>query len=65
MKKEIVKIIIKVLIYALGLVGAYFGVTSMTSCSAHRSVITRGNGMVVSYDTIWIDHNGNYQINIK
>lgn len=65
MKKEIVKIIIKVLIYALGLIGAYFGITSMTSCSAQRSVITRGNGTVISFDTIYIDHNGNYQLNIK
>lgn len=65
MKKEIVKIIIKVLIYALGLVGAYFGVTSMTSCSAHRQVVTRGNGTIISIDTIYIDHNGNYQFRVK
>ena len=65
MKKEIVKIIIKVLIYALGLIGAYFGITSMTSCSAQRSVITRGNGTVISCDTIYIDHNGNYQLKVR
>ncbi len=65
MKKELVKIIIKVLIYALGLFGAYFGVTSMTSCTAHRSVITRGHGSIIAVDTIYVDHNGNYQIKVK
>lgn len=65
MKKDIIKIIIKVLIYALGLIGAYLGVSAMTSCAAHRSVITRGNGMIISVDTIFIDHNGNYQLKIN
>ena len=31
MKKDIVKIIIKVALYALGLIAAYFGVSTMTS----------------------------------
>lgn len=65
MKKDIIKIIIKVLIYALGLIGAYLGVSAMTSCAANRSVITRGNGMIISVDTIFIDHNGNYQLKIN
>lgn len=64
MKKEILKIVIKVLIYAFGLVGAYLGVSAMTSCTAHRSVITRGTGKIISVDTIFIDHNGNYQIRV-
>ena len=36
MNKEVIKIIIKVLIYALGLIGAYFGVSAMTSCTVQR-----------------------------
>ena len=64
MKKEILKIVIKVLIYALGLVGAYLGVSAMTSCTAYRSVITRGTGKIISVDTIFVDHNGNYQIRV-
>ena len=63
-KKEIIKIIIKVLIYALGLIGGYFGVTAMMSCTANRQVITRGQGRIVTVDTVYIDHNGNYQIKI-
>lgn len=64
MKKEFWKILIKVLIYALGLIGAYLGVSAMSSCSAHRQVITRGSGRVIAIDTIYIDHNGNYQIKV-
>ena len=63
-KKEIVKIIIKVLIYALGLIGGYFGVTAMMSCTGQRSVVLRGQGRIVTVDTVYIDHNGNYQIKI-
>lgn len=63
-KKEIVKIVIKVLIYALGLIGGYFGVTAMMSCTGQRNVITRGQGRIVTVDTVYIDHNGNYQIKI-
>ena len=61
-KKEFIKIIIKVLIYALGLFGAYFGVSAMMSCSGQRQVIIRGSGRVVTVDTVYIDHHGNYQI---
>lgn len=63
-KKELIKIIIKVLVYALGLIGGYFGVTAMISCTSERQVITRGSGRIVTVDTIYIDHNGNYQIKI-
>lgn len=63
-KKEIIKIIVKVLIYALGLIGGYFGVTAMMSCTGYRNVSTRGQGRIVTVDTIYIDHNGNYQIKI-
>ena len=38
MKKEVIKIVIKVIIYALGLIGSYFGITALTSCSSNRTV---------------------------
>lgn len=58
MKKEIIKIIIKVALYALGLIAAYFGVSSMTSCSTSRNVVVRGRTTVVSVDTTIVKHNG-------
>lgn len=66
MKKEIVKIIIKVALYALGLIAAYFGVSTMTSCSTSHNVVASGSTTIVTVDTTIIKHNGfvrskNYQ----
>lgn len=58
MKKEIVKIIIKVALYALGLIAAYFGVSSMTSCSTSHNVVVRGRSTIVSVDTTFVNHDG-------
>ena len=66
MKKEIIKIIIKVALYALGLIAAYFGVSAMTSCSTTHNVVARGRTTIVTVDTTIVKHNGfirskNYQ----
>lgn len=60
MNKEIIKIIIKVLIYALGLIGSYFGITALTSCSSSRAVQFHGRGIVIFQDTTHIDHTSDY-----
>ena len=39
MNKEVLKIIIKVLIYALGLIGSALGITALTSCSSSRAIV--------------------------
>ena len=66
MKKEIIKIIIKVALYALGLIAAYFGVSTMTSCSTSHNVDASGRTTIVTVDTTIVEHNGivrskNYQ----
>ena len=58
MNKEIIKIIIKVLIYALGLIGTYFGVSAMTSCTVQRSFDSVGRGTVIISDTTRLVHSG-------
>jgi hypothetical protein len=58
MKKEILQIIIKVAIYALGLIAAYFGVTSLSSCTYSRSSIADGRATIITVDTTYIQHNG-------
>lgn len=58
MKKEIIKIIIKVALYALGLIAAYFGVSTMTSCSTSHNVVASGRTTIVSVDTTIINHDG-------
>ena len=58
MKKDIVKIIIKVALYALGLIAAYFGVSTMTSCSSSHNVVASGRTTIVTVDTTIVKHNG-------
>ena len=58
MNKEIIKIIIKVALYALGLIAAYFGVTSLASCSTSHNVAASGRTTIVSVDTTIVKHNG-------
>lgn len=58
MKREIVKIIIKVALYALGLIAAYFGVSTVTSCSTSHNVVASGRTTIVSVDTTIVKHDG-------
>lgn len=58
MDKEIIKIIIKVLIYALTLIGGYLGVSALTSCSASHQVQGFGKTTVVISDTTFVYHDG-------
>lgn len=58
MKKEIITFIIKVALYALGLVAAYLGVTSLTSCSTSHNVVASGRTTIVSVDTTIVKHDG-------
>lgn len=58
MKKEIFKFIIQVALYALGLIAAYLGVTSLTSCSTSHNVAASGRTTIVSVDTTIVKHSG-------
>lgn len=57
-KKDIIKIIIKVVIYALGLIGSYLGISCLTSCSASHSIEGSGKTTIVTTDTTVIYHDG-------
>ena len=58
MNKEVIKIVIKVIIYALGLIGSYLGVSALTSCSATHSINGAGKTTIYTVDTTYIYHNG-------
>lgn len=58
MKKEVLKIVIKVLIYALTLVGGYLGISSLSSCSTSHNVETTGITRIHVTDTTYVKHNG-------
>jgi len=58
MKKDILKFVIKVLIYALGLIGSYLGISTLTSCSTSHLVDGSGKTTIVTTDTTYIYHSG-------
>lgn len=58
MNKEIWKIVFKVLIYALTLIGSAFGISALASCSASHSVDGTGKTTIVTTDTTFIYHSG-------
>lgn len=58
MNKEFIKIIIKVLIYALTLIGGCFGISALTSCRSSHNVETTGITRIHVTDTTYIKHNG-------
>jgi hypothetical protein len=58
MNKDIIKIVVKVLIYALTLLCSYFGVSALTSCSASHQVRGYGKTSVIICDTTFVYHDG-------
>lgn len=65
MDKEIWKIIIKVAIYALGLIAAYLGVSSMASCTVQRSSEHTGKAVIVTVDTTVVNHSGSLRLSYE
>lgn len=65
MNKEVIKIIIKVLIYALGLIGSAFGISFLTSCSSGRAVECHGKTTILIQDTTTLEHSSDYFRNFK
>lgn len=65
-KKTVFQIIIKVLIYALGLIAAALGVSAITSCAAaQRTYKSDGRTVIVTIDTTVIHHDGILSVKIK
>lgn len=58
MKKEIIKFIVKVLIYALGFIASCLGISALTSCSTSHSIDGSGKTTIVTTDTTFIYHSG-------
>lgn len=57
-KKEFFKIVIKVVIYALGLIGSALGISALASCSTSHSLDGSGKTTIVTTDTTYIYHSG-------
>ena len=58
MNKEVIKIIVKVLIYALTLIGSYVGVSALSSCTGTHQLQGYGKTSIITTDTTIICHDG-------
>ena len=67
MEKEIIKIIIKVLIYLLTLIAGYLGLCLFSACTASTTVESRGYGRGIFFytDTFQVEHGNDFKIKIK
>lgn len=67
MKTDLLKILFKVIIYALGLLATYFGFSTLTSCSVDRNFHHQGTGYFQYFDTIHVHGQSNiyYPVKIK
>lgn len=65
MKMDIIKFVIKVLIYALGLIGSYLGISALTSCSSSRAVECHGKTTILIQDTTTVQHSSDYFRHLK
>ena len=65
MKKEVLQIIVKVLVYALGLIASALGISALTSCSSSRAVECHGKTTILIQDSTVVDHSSDYFRNFK
>ena len=58
MKSELLKILLKVIVYACGLLLAYLGVSACVSCTVQREMKSSGSGVGIFHysDTFRVDH---------
>lgn len=57
---KFIEFIIKVVIYAVGLICSFMVFTALTSCSSSRSVECRGKTKVLLVDSTTIEHSSDF-----
>ena len=67
MKKDTIKLIVKILLYIITAIAGYLGVSSFTACTIDRSISSKGRGVgIFNYaDTFYIEHGKDVKINVK
>lgn len=64
-KKQILTLVLKVVVAIAVAVGAVFGITVMSSCSAYKYADANGKTTIVTVDTTNINHSAGFSISIK
>lgn len=64
-KKEILTIVLQLIVGIACAVGAVFGITVLSSCSAYKQADAHGHTSIVTVDTTNISHSAGFSIKIK
>lgn len=64
-KKQILTLVLKVVVAIAVAVGAVFGISVMSSCSAYKYADANGKTSIVTIDTTNISHSAGFSIKIK
>lgn len=64
-KKEILSIVLKIIVGVAVAVGAAFGLSVMSSCSAYKSADASGHTTIVTVDSTFVNHSAGFSVSIK
>lgn len=64
-KKEILSLVLKLIVGIACAVGAVFGISVLSSCSAYKQSAAFGKTSIVTVDTTCINHSAGFSIKIK
>lgn len=64
-KKEILSIALKLVVAIAVAVGAVFGITVMSSCSAYKNANATGHTTIVTVDSTSVNHSAGFSVRIR
>lgn len=64
-KKELLSIYLKLIVGIAIAVGAAFGISVMSSCSAYRNADASGHTTIVTVDSTSVNHSAGFSVKIR
>lgn len=64
-KKQILSLVLKLIVAIAVAVGAVFGITVMSSCSAYKNADATGHTTIVTVDSTSVNHSSGFSVSIK
>lgn len=64
-KKDVLTLVLKLIVGVAVAVGAVFGISVMSSCSAYKQADTQGHTSIITVDSTSINHSAGFSFKIK
>lgn len=64
-KKEVLSIVLKIIAGVVVAVGAAFGISVMSSCSAYKNADATGHTTIVTIDSTKVNHSAGFSVKIR